>query len=175
MKIINIAILIAAVILSCLLILSCRSVKEVTKTETSDDLAHLKELEEWKRKYKMDSAGWTNMIEMLSENTIIFQDTGITREVPVIKYRSDGSIEEVRGNLKSVTSRYSKSQQEAAYWKSVADSISRVKSRDSTRVKKEYYHVETKKKVTVLPWWLFLVAACVLIVGWKLGKIKKFM
>jgi hypothetical protein len=147
---------------------SCRTTKYVERERVVTDSTGYHKADSILQVKRQDSAAYTSMIESLSENTIIFQDTGRT----IIKYRSDGSIEVIEGQLRSANLKLNRTQNEAGYWRSAYDSLSRMSTVDSVRVQREIVTVTKNKKTTVLPWWLILIAVAVLFVGWKWGKIK---
>jgi hypothetical protein len=153
-----------------LFLLSCSSSRKISKQTTGTDSTRVHVIDSMLQIYRIDSAGWANMIEMLSENTIIFQDTGSTRTV--IEYYPDGNIKKVEGDLKTVTAKFNKSLSETYYWKSRYDSLAQHSSKDSVRYITQTVTVNKNTKTRVLPWWIWIVCAGVLIVGWRLGKIK---
>lgn len=145
---------------------SCRTVRNIEVLKEVYDSTAIRERDSLIRLYRSDSAGWTSLIESLSENTIIFQDTGSTR----IEYRPDGSIAVVEGRLRSVNAKLSNEQRQTAYWSAKYDSLARHGSKDSIHVKTEYITVEKKTKVSVLPWWIWLLVIPGLLAGYYLKK-----
>lgn len=147
---------------------SCRTTKYVTKTEYKKDSTAIYERDSLSRLIVDNQKYYQHLIETLGENNIIFRDTGRVE----IVYRPDGSIESVKGEVRSLNSRLQSSQNENFYWRSKYDSLSHIKRKDSVILKTDYKTVEVKKKVTVFPWWFWLICASALIVGTRLGKIK---
>lgn len=147
---------------------SCTSTKYIDRVQIKTDTTAVHERDSILHVKKEDSVYYKNVIESMSNNDVIFRDTGIVK----IVYRSDGSIESVEGRVKSLNSRLNKSQSETSIWKTRYDSLAQVKTKDSIQVKTDYKTVEIKKKVTVFPWYFWLICAATLIVGWRFGKIK---
>lgn len=156
-------------ILYILLAASCHTTKYIDRVEYLADSTAVHELKEQLRAVREDSAALQERISQLSENTVIFQDTGSTR----IEYYESGNIKTVEGSLRSVTSKLAYHMDREAYWHSVADLLASREVKDSVSTRVEYVTVTKTVKRTVLPWWLLLIAAGVLIVGWRLGKIGK--
>lgn len=136
-----------------LLLTSCTTTRYVDRVQIKTDSTAIHQRDSMIRVYKLDSAGWNSMIEMLSHNEVVFRDTGSTR----IEYYPDGSIHIIEGQVKNLNSRLSKSVQESWYWKSAYDSLFHVKSKDSTTVSIVYRTVTITKKKRPL-WWLWLAA-----------------
>lgn len=151
------------------LLASCRTVKNIETVREVYDSTAVKQRDSAISVYKRDSAYWASRELSTGETTIIFQDTG--RVVTKIEYRPDGSIKTVEGNLKSVTARLEKEKEESGYWKSQYDSLASHKSLDSTKVNTEYVTVTKKVKITVFPWYFWLLLVVALVIGWRLNKI----
>lgn len=147
---------------------SCHATKYIDRIQIKSDSSAVHERDSILQVKKEDSVYYKNVIESMSSNDVVFRDTGSVK----IEYRDNGSIKSVEGNVKYINSKLLNSQTETSIWKTKYDSLSQIKTKDSIQVKTEFKEVVKDKKVTVFPWWLILVAAGVLIVGWRLGKIK---
>lgn len=150
------------------LCLSCTSTKYIDRVQIKTDSSAVHERDSILQVKKEDSVYYKNVIESMSNNDVVFRDTGSVK----IEYRDNGSIKSVEGNVKSLNSKLLNSQTEISIWKTKYDSLAQVKTKDSIQVKTEFKEVTKEKKVSFLPWWLILIAAGVLIVGWRLGKIQ---
>lgn len=147
---------------------SCTSTKYIDRVSIKTDTTAVHERDSILQVKKEDSVYYKNVIESMSNNDVQFRDTGSVK----IEYRDNGSIKSIEGNVKSLNSKLLKSQTEINIWKTKYDSLAQVRTKDSIQVKTDYKTVEIKKKVTVFPWYFWLVCVAVLVVGWKLGKIK---
>lgn len=166
MKILNIYM---ALLIAILLLLSCRTVKHIDRVEYKSDSTAVHERDSVIRLYKLDSAGWTSLIAMLSENQVVFNDTGSTR----IEYYPDGSLKTVEGKLKSVTARLSKEEKGAAYWRTLYDSAASHASKDSTTVKTEYVTEVKEVRREFIPWWVWLITIPAILIGYYIkSKFK---
>lgn len=168
MKILNIYTVILLATL--MLLLSCRTVKNIETVKYLHDSTSVKQRDSVVRLYKLDSASWSNEKSSLSENQVIFRDTGSVR----IKYYPDGSVSEIEGNnLKSLTNKLSKEQKESSFWKTKYDSAASHVSKDSVTVKTEYVTVTKEVKKTFMPWWLWILLLPALLIGYYIKtKIK---
>jgi hypothetical protein len=163
----NIAILIYALIF--FLLTSCRTVKNIETVKYVHDSTSVKQRDSVIRLYRLDSAAWNNERKSLSENQVIFRDTGSTR----VEYYPDGSLKTIEGNLRSLTAKLSKEQRESSFWKSKYDSSASHKSKDSVTVRTEYVTVTKEVKRTVFPWYFFLLLLPALWVGYYIKtKLK---
>lgn len=134
---------------------SCRTVKNTQTVKTVYDSTYVKKYDSLVQVKREDSAAYVSMIESLSENTIIFQDTG--RVVTKIEYYPDGSLKTVEGNLKSVTARLSKESNEKAYWKSKYDSLASTSKAEEGNVTKETMIITKTVKKTRVPLFMWLL------------------
>lgn len=149
------------------ILISCRTIKNIETVKVVKDSTAAHQRDSMISLYKLDSSGWVNTIEMLSENTIIFQDTG--RVVTKIEYYPDGSLKTVEGNLKSVSAKFASSQKEAAYWKTQYDSLATHKDSSIVQVKTEIKTVDREVKRTVFPGWIWIVIIAAAIGGIWVG------
>lgn len=145
---------------------SCRTVKNSATVETRYDSTWLKQRDSVIEVKRLDSAAYVNMIESLSENTIIFQDTGKT----IIEFYPDGNLKTVEGNLKTVRSLLSKEQNTSAYYKSRYDSLAATQNKDQGQVQKKTVTITKTKKVTVFPWYFWLLLIPAALVGYYIKK-----
>lgn len=154
------------------ILFSCRTIKNIETVKVVKDSTAAHQRDSVISLYKLDSSGWANHNAMVSENTIIFQDTG--RIVTKIEYYPDGSLKTVEGNLKSVSAKLAKEQKESGYWKSRYDSLAIHKDSSIVQVKTEIQTVVKEVKRTSFPGWIWLVIVAAAAGGIFVGvKYKK--
>jgi len=136
---------------------SCRTTKYIDRVEVHTDSTAIRERDSLAMVKRLDSAAYSNMIEMLSNNTLEFRDTGSTR----VEYYPDGSVKFVEGQVKSLRSGLSKYVHSNSSYHVGYDSIRWISSKDSAQVRTEYKTVTVTKKKSFLPWW-WLVAAFII-------------
>lgn len=156
----------AIIALIIILASSCRTVKYIDRVQIQKDTSALHTIDSLLKVMREDSIGYNSLIEMLSQNQIQFRDTGSAK----IVYRPDGSIESVEGQVRTLNSRLARSQAENSVWKSRFDSLAQVKRKDSVAVKTDIKTVQVERKVSVLPWWIWLISVPGLIAGYYLKK-----
>lgn len=156
-------------LIAVVLMASCQSTKYIDRVEYRTDSTAVHELREQLRAVREDSAALQEKISQLSENTVIFQDTGSTR----IEYYPDGQLKVVEGRLRSVSSKLASEAARAVYWQTRYDSLASREVKDSVSTRVEYVTVTKTVKRSFIPFWVWLIAAGVLIVGWRMGKIGK--
>lgn len=88
-----------------------------------------------------------------------------------IEVNADGSFK-AKGRIQFLNTEWKKSESEKSSWENKYDSLYKVHSEEKAQV---VTVTEIKDKIvkrTFIPWWVWLICAGVLVVGWKLGKIK---
>lgn len=142
-----------------LLFISCRTVKNIDTVKVVKDSSAIRAVDSLIEVKRTDSANYNAMIAALSENQIVFRDTGST--VTKIEYYPDGSVKSVQGQVKTLNTKLSKSEQVSAYWKQQYDSLASHQDTAAVQVKTEFKEVTKKVKRTVFPWyfWLLLLVA----------------
>lgn len=144
-----------------LMLASCRVTRYIDRVRVESDSTAIRERDSLIAVKRSDSAAYTSLIQSLSENRVEFRDTGSVR----IIYRPDGSIQEVTGQVKTLSGRLVRTQAEASYWKRLYDSTAATRSRDSIRTVERVVTVTDKKRVAFIPWWVWLLAAGCLVAG----------
>src|SRR5436190_5619232 len=124
---------------------SCHATKYIDRVQTSTDTTAVHQRDSILQVKREDSVYYKNVIESMSSADVIFRDTGSVK----IIYRSDGSIESIEGQVRSLNNKLSKSLLETGTWKHKYDSLAATRTKDSIQVKTEYKSVEVRKKVTV--------------------------
>lgn len=149
------------IIFSIVVLFSCRTTKEITKTEIRTDSTAVRKYDSLYRVYRLDSASFQNTLNLMNENFVTFEcpACGDSSDNTVIEFDSLGFIKRVEGRVKSIKTQSDLNKRESYYWKTMYDSLTHVQRKDSVTVKKEIEIREKIVKKTFIPWWVYLVLA----------------
>lgn len=144
-----------------LFLFSCKTVKEVTKEVVKYDSAAIKEnkalrmfLSEEIERFEKDREAW--------ENTgVVFDTDTITNTVTKIIF-DNGKIKSIEGRVKSLNQSLYEKSSELLDAHSTIDSMGVELEKKEVELSKKQSVVVKEKKVTVTPWWIWLLLA----IGW---------
>lgn len=157
-------------ILSIVLLASCRSTRTVQKETIIRDSTAIREVATLKRVIKDTVANYERQLSQLSETGVVFETRTDTVRIPgKIEYYDNGRIKSVEGALKSVNQRLQEEVAEKYNYAATIDSLMQVNDSLATNVRVETKTVEKQVKRGGFPWfWVILTAVVTLVVRWKL-------
>lgn len=135
------------------LLFSCTSTKHIDRTVTVTDSTAVHQVDSLIRLQKLDSAGYQNIIQALSEQQISFRDTGTTK----IIYDTVGQIKYIEGPVRYINAKLVNTDSKNKFHISSSDSVSIFSERDSIQVKTGTKTVTVEKKVRFIPWWIWVI------------------
>lgn len=179
-------------IVSLILFQSCRTIKHVEIVKTVTDSIAVHERDSLVRVYKLDSAAWANERKIRTETGIVFETENINTSTAGVRntviggdagyepttgtgmrflgnkleFYPNGTLKSAQGKIKSLNINLEDWQKEAYNWKKSLDSISHLKDSLSVVKSSKSEILFKDKKVTVTPWWFWILLIPAVLIGW---------
>lgn len=174
-----IGITVLTIILLSMCMISCRTVKEVAKTETLIDSAAIVERDSLIEANKEITARYEAVKRENEFGGITFNNPPDSIPCPEneVKIHADGSME-AKGNIRSALKTKEKTEKLTVDWQSRYDSLAQVKSKSDTKVIQKTF-TTTKYVERGLPFWYIVLIGVICFIigcmfwykyGWKIVK-----
>ena len=167
-----------AIIFISIILFSCKTTKYIDKIKTVVDSTAIKQRDALSRTLKETIEDFEKEREDWSNTGISFDTTPCpdsTKTITKIVF-DNGKIKSIEGNVKSLNQSLYEKEAEVYNAHFIIDSLTLENEKLETQLSKKEVVVHKEiKKVTFIPWWIWLIVGGGLIVGTFFPQAKRFL